>query len=262
MEEERQNDDDVEGEARGATGRALAPVSKHSQARRCSITVDPTDDIIVHISTKCGVVTLTTTAIAVASQCCRAQVEEPTGRGSVDMSSIRTKVWSSLEVNSNDAVLVGAGVSGDVHLGHILSARLFNGTIEAVNLTATRCLYEASEQINVKSEELKYRKVSRNFDRGGGGDARPAEVVELEHLFCSLVTFLCEEGNDDGTGVAQNNVPCNERMVPSPSHPSSFGAAVGNDYKRRTPPPHLDKNGRRGGIGGSAVLDRCQFDVR
>mmetsp|Transcript_4614 Transcript_4614/g.9710 ORF Transcript_4614/g.9710 Transcript_4614/m.9710 type:complete len:972 (-) Transcript_4614:39-2954(-) len=154
MEEERQNDDDAEGEGGGATGRALAPVSKHSQMRRCSITVDPTDDIMVHVSTKFRVVTLTTTAIAVASQCCRAQVEEPTGRGSVDMSSIRTKVWSSLEVNSNDAVLVGAGVSGDVHLGHILLARLSNGTIEAVNVTATQCLYEASEQINAKSEEL------------------------------------------------------------------------------------------------------------
>ena len=44
------------------------------------------------------------------------------------LSSIRTKAWAELEVSASEASLVGACVSGDVHLGHILLARGSNGT--------------------------------------------------------------------------------------------------------------------------------------
>jgi len=76
----------------------------------------------------------------------------------------------------------------------------------------------------------------------------------LERRLCSLVTFLHEDGNDDGNGASAPNVPRNMRMVPSPSRPS-FGEAAGNDDERRTPPPPPDENGRSGRIGGSVVLD-------
>ncbi|KAL7466262.1 hypothetical protein ACHAXS_006553 [Conticribra weissflogii] len=156
MEEERPHDKHAEGDDGGTSALALTSASKRSNTRPCSITVDPSDDIMVHVSTQSRVITLTTSAIAVASQWCRAQIEERDvpGGGSADMTTIRTKVWSSLEVNSKDAVLVGAAVSGDVHLGHILLARLSNGSMEAVNITATQCLYEATELMNAKSKEL------------------------------------------------------------------------------------------------------------
>jgi len=88
---------------------------------------------------------------------------------------------------------------------------------------------------------------------------RPHQMIDP--LCLLLLLPNCKDGNDNDTGATQNDVPRNERMVPSPLHPSSFGAAPGKDDKRRTPPPPPDENGRRGWIGGSAVLDQCQFDV-
>mmetsp|Transcript_9015 Transcript_9015/g.18785 ORF Transcript_9015/g.18785 Transcript_9015/m.18785 type:complete len:351 (+) Transcript_9015:586-1638(+) len=82
----------------------------------------------------------------------------------------------------------------------------------------------------------KRQKVSRSFDCGGNDNVRPVEVWVLERRLCSLVTFLHEDGNDDGNGASAPNVPRNMRMVPSPSRPS-FGEAAGNDDERRTPPP-------------------------
>jgi len=136
----------------------VTPAASSAIGRTCSIVVDPLDDIMVHVMTSSRIVTLTTNAIAVMANCFKSRVAGNGGGGSSSLSSssIRTKVWSGLEVNSSagDAALIGARVSGDVHLGHILLARVSNGSMEVVNITATQCLHETSEQMNAKSEQL------------------------------------------------------------------------------------------------------------
>lgn len=99
--------------------------------RSCSIVVDPLDDFMLHVVTRSRVVTVTTNAIAVTAERFLSRVSESAvskRRGEEgEMKDVRTKVWSGLELNSRDAALVGVGVSGDVHLGHISLARMSDG---------------------------------------------------------------------------------------------------------------------------------------
>jgi hypothetical protein len=123
------NDSDGEEEAEDGMAtprvRALVPVSPQGGLRSCSIVIDPLDDLMVHVVTDSRIVTVSTTASAVTSRCFQSRLE---GSDDASAEDIRTKVWSCLETASNDS-LVGAGVSRDVHLGHILVARMSDGMI-------------------------------------------------------------------------------------------------------------------------------------
>ena len=174
------------GDESGGTpppSRALVVRGASSIGRHCSIVLDPLDDAMIHVINCSQIVTVTTNAVAVTAKCFASRVDESAasiGRGEKEgMSSIRTKAWSGLEVNSSGTALVGARVSADVHLGHVLYARLsdgkcdpfectvqslfltqfpplcilLSGSIEVVNITATHCLYETSEQMKAKSEQ-------------------------------------------------------------------------------------------------------------
>jgi len=123
-----------------------------SVIRNCAIVVDPLDVIMVHVSSKSRIATVSTNAIAVMAQRMLSQVNDESSNNK-ELPSVRTKVWSALEA-ANNTVILGAGVSKDVHLGHILLARLSSGTVEVVNITATQYLHESSELMKTKSEQL------------------------------------------------------------------------------------------------------------
>mmetsp|Transcript_32071 Transcript_32071/g.59231 ORF Transcript_32071/g.59231 Transcript_32071/m.59231 type:complete len:1221 (+) Transcript_32071:86-3748(+) len=186
--------------------RALSVSASSSIGRDCCIVVDPLDDIMIHVLTRSRIVTVTTNAVAVTANCfkSRAVGEAASVRkrgNNQGMSSIRTKVWSGLEVNSSDAALVGARVSGDVHLGHILLARVSNGPMEVVNITATQCLHETSEQMKAKSEQLDA------FD----GDQKALEILKrvqpLPELLQPLIDKVCNGLSKMGKIVGGATLP-------------------------------------------------------
>jgi len=136
--------DDQEGAQESRTETATSVI------RNCAIVVDPLDAIMVHVSSKSRIATISTNAIAVTAQRMLSQMD---GNNNKELPSVRTKVWSALEA-ANNTVILGAGVSRDVHLGHILLARLSSGTVEVVNITATQYLHESYELMKAKSEQL------------------------------------------------------------------------------------------------------------
>lgn len=118
----------VEGEENGGaiTTTSQALESYSSGVRSCSLITDPLDEQMVHIVTKSRIATASTSALNVTSKCFQARLDGRSKRdANVDMDSIRTKLWSSFDTTCGS--LVGAGVSKDVHLGHILVAKLSNG---------------------------------------------------------------------------------------------------------------------------------------
>jgi len=136
--------DDQEGAEESRTETATSVI------RNCAIVVDPLDAIMVHVASKSRIATISTNAIAVTAQRMLSQMD---GNNNKELPSVRTKVWSALEA-ANNTVILGAGVSRDVHLGHILLARLSSGTVEVVNITATQYLHESYELMKAKSEQL------------------------------------------------------------------------------------------------------------
>ena len=129
--------------------------------RNCSIVIDPLDDIMVHICSKSRIATISTNAIAFAAQRLLSRMNDKSSNDGKDLASVQTKVWSALET-ANTTFILGAGVSTDVHLGHILFARLSSGSVEVVNITAAKYLHESSELMKAKSEQ---------FDASDGDDA-------------------------------------------------------------------------------------------
>ena len=118
------------GEESGTTQLTNALTTPESSSNRCCcIVIDPLDDIMIHVVTRSRVVTVTTNAVAVTADSFLSRMRESavlTSRGEGDGMSgtLKTKVWSSLEVDSSRAAMVGVQVSGDVHLGHISLARI------------------------------------------------------------------------------------------------------------------------------------------
>lgn len=96
--------------------------------RCCSIILDPLDDTMLHVIHRGQIATITTNAVAVTAKCFAARISDAVGE-SEGMSSIKTKAWSCLEVSSSGSAMVGARVCSDVHFGHVLFARLFDGMI-------------------------------------------------------------------------------------------------------------------------------------
>jgi len=119
------NDVSEEESGESTSSTALTTVSSNN-TRDCSIVVDPLDDIMLHLVTNSRIVTVTTNAVAVTANCFKSRADGTRGEDK-GLSTIRTKVWSELEVSLTNTTLVGACVSGDVHLGHIMLARVSNG---------------------------------------------------------------------------------------------------------------------------------------
>lgn len=122
---DNEGEEEVEGDMATPRARALVSASPQGALRSCSLVIDPLDDLMVHVVTDSRIATVSTTALTVTSRSIQSRLE-----GSEDAApeDIRTKVWSCLETASNDS-LVGAGVSRDVHLGHILVARMSDGML-------------------------------------------------------------------------------------------------------------------------------------
>jgi hypothetical protein len=117
------NDEQTEGHTES---RSKSLISSSGNVKSCSLVNDPLDDLMVHVVTNSRIVTTTTNALSVTSSCFEARMEGKSIReANAQMSSIRTKVWSSFD--STSLSLVGAGVSNDVHLGHILVAKMLDG---------------------------------------------------------------------------------------------------------------------------------------
>jgi len=147
---------------------------------------------------------VTTNAIVLTANCVKSRVSgEATNMGENNhgMSGIRTKVWSGLEVNSSDTTLVGACVSGDVHLGHVMLAKVSNGSMEVVNITAAQCLHETSEQMKVKSEQLD----------AADGDQKALEILlrvkPLPELLQPLIDKVCDGLSKMGKIVGGATLP-------------------------------------------------------
>jgi hypothetical protein len=149
------NDDEGEEKEGATVANSRALVLSVPGMRTCSLVVDPLDDQMVHIATNSRIVTASTTALAVTSKCFQSRLDGKSIRDSnADMTSIRTKVWSSFD--SIQGTLVGAGVSKDVHLGHILVAMMSDGKIFEVvrlfdNASETSHLLANCSQVQQKS---------------------------------------------------------------------------------------------------------------
>ena len=174
--------------------------STSDDGRDCCIVVDPLDDIMVHVMTCSRIATVTTNGVAVTAARFKSRMS-----GSMPMNnqmiSIRTKVWSGLEVSSNDAALVGGSVSSDVHLGHVLLARVSSGSMEVVNITAAQCLHETSEQMKAKSKD----------NDASIGDDKNMEVLRkvkpLNELLQPLVDKVCDGLSKMGKIVGAATLP-------------------------------------------------------
>lgn len=126
-----------------------------TDATPTDLVVDPIDDGTVHVVTRRSIATVRSDALSNAG---RDAADAAAGTTTADgrrrrgeRRESRTDAWSCLEVSSGgvgDAGggvrVTGAAVSGDAHLGHVLVARLSNGSTEAVNLTAARYLRAAA----------------------------------------------------------------------------------------------------------------------
>ncbi|KAL9188347.1 hypothetical protein ACHAXT_006725 [Thalassiosira profunda] len=194
------NDDG--GRAEEAEERTAASAS--SFGRECSMVVDPLDDTMIHVLTPSQIATVTTDAVAVTANCFKARMDgatSATGGERPEMASVRTKVWSALEINASKATLSGARVSSDVHLGHILLARVSNGEMEAVNVTAAQCLYETSEHMKSKAEQLD----------ASEGDDEALELLRrvqpLHELLQPLIDRVCEGLSKMGKIVGGATLP-------------------------------------------------------
>lgn len=120
------------GESGGTPLSNTLTVPESVIGRCCSIVIDPLDDMMIHVVTRSRVVTATTNAIAVAADSFLSRASERAasasrGEEGGSRGTVKTKVWSSLEVNSSRLALGGIQVSSDVHLGHISLARMSDG---------------------------------------------------------------------------------------------------------------------------------------
>jgi hypothetical protein len=112
---------DQEEENKASSTRAIVP---SSTSRSSGIITDPLDDFMLHVVSASRIATVSTTAVSIASKCYQARLDGK--RDMNDMGNIRTKVWSCFE-SAADCSLSGAGVSKDVHLGHVLVASMSDG---------------------------------------------------------------------------------------------------------------------------------------
>jgi len=130
-------------------------------AKDIKLIPDPIMDSVIHYMTGDKITSISTNATRIASNKVREngshggdrRVFSPPSRRS--KSRPKTTAWNSLDttfIQGGQNPIVGAVISDDVQLGHILVARLSNGEMVAINLTETRHLRElenfaAPEQI-------------------------------------------------------------------------------------------------------------------
>jgi hypothetical protein len=113
---------------------------------------DPMMDNVVHYLTPNQIISISTNTVKIASNKVRNHGSTNlTGRGVFSPPSRRsdlrakTIAWNCLDATSfqiKQNPIVGAVISGDVQLGHIMVVRFSNGNMVAINLTETRHLRE------------------------------------------------------------------------------------------------------------------------
>jgi hypothetical protein len=140
---------------RGASSSYGAPVHK---SKSIQLIPDPIMDTVIHYVSPTSVVSISSNVTRVASNHARERARQygsssSSGRDGTLFSppskrsdlQPKTTAWVCLDVAFIDDVqnpLVGAVVSCDVQLGHVLVTRLASGQMVAVNLTETRHLRE------------------------------------------------------------------------------------------------------------------------
>lgn len=94
-------------------------------------------------------------------------------------------------------------MSGDVHLGHILLARLTDGSMEVVNITAAQCLHETSEQMKAKAESI--------IDSAGEDDDEALKILRsvrpLHELLQPPIDRICDSLSKMGKIVGGATLP-------------------------------------------------------
>jgi hypothetical protein len=114
---------------------------------------DPMMDNVVHYLTPNQIISISTNTVKIASNKVRnhGSTNNLTGRGVFSPPSRRsdlrakTIAWNCLDATSfqiKQNPIVGAVISGDVQLGHIMVVRFSDGNMVAINLTETRHLRE------------------------------------------------------------------------------------------------------------------------
>mmetsp|Transcript_9249 Transcript_9249/g.27559 ORF Transcript_9249/g.27559 Transcript_9249/m.27559 type:complete len:882 (+) Transcript_9249:77-2722(+) len=110
---------------------------------------DPIMDNVIHYMTANQIVCISTNATRIASNQVRESRPNGMDSGMFSPASKRSEsklnatIWKSLDTTffkGGQNPIVGAVISDDVQLGHILVARLANGEMVAINLTETRHL--------------------------------------------------------------------------------------------------------------------------
>jgi len=148
---------------------------------------DPIIDSVVHYVTPSSIRSISTNTVKIAAAKVREQAGSTGGMFSPaskrkDMRP-RTTAWSCLDINSFQDTrnsVVGAVVSDDVHLGHVLVSRLSNQSMVAINLTESRQLQEM-DTIGDGDELAKQANGATTLDRELRAlqDTAPlAEIVE------------------------------------------------------------------------------------
>jgi hypothetical protein len=128
---------------------------------------DPVSECVVHLVTPTHIYCVFSNAAQIASNKSREDaIRETNG---VDVQSVfsppskradlkpKTTAWSCLNVSffqGNQNPLVGAVVSSNIELGHILVARLRNGKMIAVNLTEKQHLFEMDTLADPQSDPV------------------------------------------------------------------------------------------------------------
>ncbi|KAL3903992.1 MAG: hypothetical protein SGILL_010239 [Bacillariaceae sp.] len=124
---------------------------------------DPIMECVVHLVTPEHIMSVSTNTARVAANKAREASSPPASQGMFSPPSRRsdlepkTTAWSCLDVSffqGKQNPVVGAVISNDVQLGHVLVARLLNGNVIAVNLTEKRHLSEMDSATSAKAKAL------------------------------------------------------------------------------------------------------------
>jgi len=127
---------------------------------------DPIMESVVHLVTPYHIISICTNSARIASHKAAAK--------GVDSKRTKTTAWSCLDVSffqGKQNPVIGAVVSGDVQLGHVLIARLSNGKMIAINLTERRHRLEMDSTTENPSAQLL-------AIRDGNGSGAPSETEQ------------------------------------------------------------------------------------
>jgi hypothetical protein len=105
---------------------------------------DPVVDSLLHCVTPYSVRIISTNVMRITDR----QL-----KGGVSHDPIRTTAWSCLNTASHSSLVQGVAVSGDAAFGHVLVARLADGSMIPVNLTQSQTVHEMDTLVPKVSEQ-------------------------------------------------------------------------------------------------------------